>query len=176
MEIKEILKEGYQHCQDMQKIAETKNAGLIAFNSAFMLATIKLLVDGQLHSFFHIYCYFVLVCLIISIFLNFSAINAQLKHKEQEISNNKVQNLLFFGTIANFTPEEYLKQLNSEYKLEESETKSKYNLDLSRQVVINAQIALRKFKLFNIALKWTIAGLATPISILIFLSFFNNNK
>jgi hypothetical protein len=30
--MKEILKEVFQHCLDMQKMAETKNAGLIAFN------------------------------------------------------------------------------------------------------------------------------------------------
>ena len=44
--MKEILKEMYLHGQDMQKIAETKNAGLIAFNGALMIATLKFIEDS----------------------------------------------------------------------------------------------------------------------------------
>lgn len=110
----------------------------------------------------------------ISIFLNLSAISAQLKHKEQEISNHKSKNLLFFGTVANYTAEDYLKQIKIEYEIEEVVTK--YYQDQARQIVINAQIALRKFKLFNLAFKWTIAGIATPLSVLVYLIFFNNNE
>jgi hypothetical protein len=172
--MKEILKEVYEHCQDMQKMAETKNAGLIAFNGAITLATIKLLTDGMPNNYFQYYLYFVLFCSLISIFLNLSAISAQLKHKEQEISNHKSQNLLFFGTVANYSPEDYLKQLQTEYKITDEITK--YNVDQARQVVFNAQIALRKFKLFNSAFKWTIAGIATPFSVIIYLLFFDNNK
>lgn len=172
--MKDILKEVFQHCIDMQKMAETKNAGLIAFNGAITLAVIKLLTEGSLNYFFHYYLFFVLFCSLISIFLNLSAISAQLKHKEQEISNHKSKNLLFFGTVANYTAEDYLKQIIIEYEIEEVITK--YYQDQARQIVINAQIALRKFKLFNSAFKWTIAGIATPLSVLAYLIFFDNNK
>lgn len=172
--MKEILKEVYQHCQDMQKIAETKNAGLIAFNGAITLSIIKLLTDGIDYNYIKYYLIFVLACSLISIFLNLTAISAQLKHKELEISNHKSQNLLFFGTAANYSPEDYLKQLKIEYNL--TEETSKYNIDQARQVVINAQIALRKFKLFNSAFKWTIAGITTPLSVIIYLIIFDNNK
>jgi hypothetical protein len=53
--VKEILKEVFQHCIDMQKMAETKNAGLIAFNGAITLAVIKLLSEGSLNCYFHYY-------------------------------------------------------------------------------------------------------------------------
>lgn len=172
--MKEILKDVYQHCLEMQRVAETKNAGLIAFNGAITLATIKLLTDGIENYCLQCYLYFVLLCTLISIFLNLSAISAQLKHKEQEIINHKSQNLLFFGTIANYTPEEYLKQMKSEYKLDDDITK--YNIDQAKQVVINAQIALRKFKLFNSAFRWTIAGITIPLSVIVYLIFFDNNK
>jgi hypothetical protein len=172
--MKEILKEVYQHCQDMQKIAETKNAGLIAFNGAISLAIIKILIDSKLNCLVYYYLIFVLFCLIVSLFLNFIAISAQLIHKEQNVVNHKSHNLIFFGTIANFSAEEYLKQIKSEYNLKDKTTK--FHLDQSKQIVINAQIALRKFKLFNAAFKWTIAGIATPISILVYLIFFDNNK
>ncbi len=32
-----ILKDIYSHCADMQKLADTKNAGLIAFNGAVII-------------------------------------------------------------------------------------------------------------------------------------------
>lgn len=172
--MKEILKEVFQHCLEMQKMAETKNAGLIAFNGAISLAVIKLLSDVNLNPYLHYYLFFVLSCSLISIFLNLSAISAQLKHKEQEISNHKSQNLLFFGTVANYSADEYLKQIKTEYGIEE--TTSKYHHDQARQIVINAQIALRKFKLFNSAFKWTIAGIATPFSVIVYILFFDNNK
>jgi hypothetical protein len=172
--MKDILKEVYQHCLDMQKIAETKNAGLIAFNGAIILTVMKLLIDGNLNCYFHYYLFYALTCSLVSTFLNLSAISAQLKHKELDISNYKSQNLLFFGTIANYSPEDYLKQIKVEYKIDE--IISKYHLDMARQVIINAQISLRKFKLFNSAFKWTIAGIATPLSVIVYLIFFDNNK
>jgi hypothetical protein len=172
--MKEILKDVYQHCQEMQKMAETKNAGLIAFNGAITLATIKMLTDGIHNCYFQYYLFYVLTCSLISIFLSLAALSARLKHKEQEILNHKSQNLLFFGTAANYTPEDFLKELKTEYNLADEITK--YNIDQARQVVINAQIALRKFKLFNSAFKWTIAGITTPISVIIYLLFFDNNK
>lgn len=172
--MKEILKEVYQHCLDMQKIGETKNAGLIAFNGAITLTTLKFLNDGGQNCYVKYYLFFVIACTLISLFLNLSALSAQLKHKELEISNYKSQNLLFFGTIANYTPENYLKQLKNEYNLMEDLTK--YNIDLSSQIVINAQIALRKLKLFNSAYKWTIAGILTPFSVIIYQNFYENNK
>lgn len=158
----------------MQKMAETKNAGLIAFNGAITLTVIKLLTDSNLNCFFHYYLFFVLGCSLISTFLNLSAISAQLKHKEQEISNHKSQNLLFFGTAANYTPQDYLKRIKSDYVIDEELTK--YHEDLAKQIIINAQIALRKFKFFNSAFKWTITGIATPLSLVIYLIFFDNNK
>lgn len=44
--MKEILKDVYQHCLEMQRVAETKNAGLIAFNGAISLASTKRPADG----------------------------------------------------------------------------------------------------------------------------------
>jgi hypothetical protein len=45
--MKQLLKEVYQDCIDKQKIAEAKNAGLVAFNSALMLTIINLLIKNN---------------------------------------------------------------------------------------------------------------------------------
>ena len=174
LKLQDVLKEVYQHCIDMQKIAETKNAGLIAFNGAIVLSAIKLFFDQDIPIVLHYYLYFILLCSLVSIFLNLLAINAQLKHKELEIQNHSSQNLLFFGAIANNTPDSYLEQIKTNYNIEEKT--NRYHNDLAKQVVINAQIALRKFKLFNLACKWTIAGVTALIGLLILKLFYNNNK
>lgn len=170
----EILKEINQHCLEMQKMAETKNAGLIAFNGAIALTVIKLLTDDTLICYVNYYLYFVIICSLISIFLNLSAFSAQLIHKELNIKTHKSDNLLYFGTASLYTPEEYLKTIKIKYKIDEEITD--YHKDQARQIVINSQIALRKFKLFNSAFKWTIAGILTPFSVIISYLFFNNNE
>ncbi len=172
--MKEILKEMYLHGQDMQKIAETKNAGLIAFNGALMIATLKFIEENSCNIWIYYYLYFVLACCIISIFLNLSSIVAQLKHKELEIENHNSHNLLYFGTVANKNPQELLEAIQQKYKIEESV--NEYHKDLAKQAIVISQIALRKFKLFNSAFIFTVCAIATPISVLIFLIFFNPNK
>lgn len=159
---------------DMQKLAETKNAGLLAFNGAVIFTVIKLLMDNNLLDYLHYYLYFTLLCALISIALNFFSLSAQLKHKQLELSNHKSENLLFFGAIANHEPSMYLNLLSSNYKIEL--TDDQYTKDMASQIVINSQIALRKFKLFNFAFKWTIAGIATPLSLLFYYLFWDNNK
>lgn len=172
--MKEILKEVYQHCFEMQKTADTKNAGLVAFNGAITLTAIKLLIDANCPIWLFYYLVYVLFCTLISIFYNLSAISAQVKHKELELVNHKSKNLLFFGTVANYSCEEYINELRSKYNLKEKPTK--YDEDLASQVVINAQIALRKFQLFNYAFKFTISALLSPLGLIIYLLAFDNNK
>lgn len=159
---------------DMQKLAETKNAGLLAFNGAVIFTVIKLLIDNNLHEYLNYYLYFTLLCALISIALNFFSLSAQLKHKQLEISNHKSENLLFFGKVADHSPSDYLKNLSLSYNIELPD--DQYTKDLASQIVINAQIALRKFKLFNFAFKWTIAGIASPLSLLFYYLFWDNNK
>ena len=172
--MKEILKEMYAHGMEMQKIAETKNAGLIAFNGALLIATFKFIDSKPANVYFGYYLYFSLFFCIISIFLNLSSTVAQLKHKELEIENHNSHNLLYFGTVANKTPEELLEAIRNKYQIEELSTE--YFKDLAKQSIIVSQIALRKFKFFNAAFIFTICAIATPLSAVDFLLFYNPNK
>lgn len=169
--MKEILNDVYQHCLEMQKLAERKNAGIIAFNIIVSLTAIYLL-KGELNIYLHYYVAFVLICSLISIFLGFSAISAQLRRNENGIHDHVNQNLLFFGTAAKYSPDEYLKQLQFTYGINDPITK--FHLDRARQIVVVAQIALRKFRLFNAAFMWTIAAVATPFSVIAYLLMFDN--
>ena len=174
-DIREILKEVLFHCIDMQRLAETKNAGLLAFNGAIILSVSRYMLDTNLSVFLRAYFGFITFCCVISIFLNIAAISARIKNKKLEPTLHKSENLLFFAEIANFLPEIYLDRINTEY-FENREKITPYYLDLAKQIVINARIALRKFELFNCAFKWSICAITTPIGVLAFLILFSDGK
>jgi len=171
--MKELLNDVYQHCLGMQTLAERKNVGIIVFNVIVSLTAIYLL-KSDLNTWLQYYVLFVLLCSLISIFLGLSAISAQLRRKEKGNPDYKNQNLLFFGTAATYSPDEYLQQLHAAYG--NNEPLTKFQEDRSRQIVVVAQIALRKFRLFNAAFMWTIAAVATPLSVVFYLIFFDNKS
>ena len=109
-----------------------------------------------------------------SAFLSFSALIAKIKHKLSEISLPKNDNILYFATVAHMTHEELLNKLKSEYNV--SSENANLEKDLARQAIIVSQIAARKFRLFNIAISFTFAGIATPISIIMYKVFLDHDK
>jgi len=174
----EKLHQLYEHANDMIKFAEAKNAGLIAFNGAVIIgvgALVKDLTTNKDFIQYYIvyYLVFVISMNIISIFISMSALTALLIHKESETKFKPNDNLQFFGTISSKKPEIFLDAFLQKYHLESKNRE--YELDMARQTVIVSQIAMRKFRSFNVALIWTFAGIATPISIGIFKLFFNPN-
>lgn len=169
-----ILKDIYSHCNEMQKLADTKNTGLIAFNGAIIIGVTKLAIDFSTQPIlFGWFCYIILLSLI-SIFLNLSALVAQLKHIEKNTLSYASDNPLFFGRVSQLTSDQLVETLRNRYKIEEDT--GQYEIDLAKQAIVMAQIATRKFKLFNRAFFWTISAIATPIGALVFESYFNPNK
>jgi hypothetical protein len=177
-ETEEKLYQIYQHSTDMIKFAEAKNAGLIAFNGAVIIGIATLVKDLTTNKDFTQYyivwyLVFVIFMNLISIFISLSSLTALLIHKETETKFKPNDNLQFFGTISSKTPEVFLDSFMKKYNLQ-SENKE-YEIDMARQTVIVSQIAMRKFRAFNTALNWTFAGIATPLSVIIFKFFFNPN-
>lgn len=168
------LKDVYQHCMDMQKLGETKNIGLLSFNSAILLLSVKVLLDNLSNLTLIIISSYIIIFIAISICLNIYAIAAQLAHKEIQKENLPSDNLLFFGAIANYQADKYLNEFKSRYNCVEDI--DAYYADVAKQIVINSQIALNKFKLFNQALKWTLCGIFSPLAIIIFCLFFDRNR
>lgn len=169
-----ILKDIYVHCSEMQKLADTKNAGLIAFNGAVIIGMTKLTIDLWDNKLLAIIFIYVIATCLISIFLNLSALVAQLRHFEKERMSFSSENPLFFGKVSQMKPEDLIEILKHRYNL--NDEVNKYECDLARQAIIMSQIALRKFKLFNTAFFFTIAGITTPIGALFFELFFNPNR
>jgi hypothetical protein len=162
----------------MIKFAEAKNAGLIAFNGAVIIGVGTLVKDLATNKDFTqqyvvYYLVFIIFMNLISIFISMASLTALLIHKETETQFKPNDNLQFFGTISSKTPEVFLEDFYKKYNLQP--INKEYELDMARQTVIVSQIAMRKFRAFNTALNWTFAGIATPVSIIIFKFFFNPN-
>ena len=51
-----------------------------------------------------------------------------------------------------------------------------YERDLAKQAIITSQIASRKFKLYNRAIGFTFAGIATPMSIIVYKLIIERDK
>lgn len=169
----DYLEKQYNHSFDMVKFGETKNTTLIAFNGAIIVGMTKLASDN-INNWIHYYLYFVIAMSIISIFICISSLIAKIKHTTNNISLTQNDNLLFFATLAHFTPEQLIKTLKEKYGCENSN--SNHENDLARQVIITSQIAARKFKLFNTAMSFTFCGILTPISLLIYKLYLDHDK
>ena len=63
---------------------------------------------------------------------------------------NKSDNLLFYGDVSKYSFDEYKKVLIDEYKFEDRELK--LDDDLLKQIIINSNIAVFKYKCFKLSL------------------------
>ncbi|HEY3275150.1 MAG TPA: Pycsar system effector family protein [Syntrophorhabdaceae bacterium] len=169
-----MLKEIYKHSLEMLKHGETKNAALISFNGVIVILLIKMAVDFKDHWFLFYYFLFTIAVCCISIFLGLSSLVAQLKDYGDDLDLPPDANLLFFGNVAHFTPDDLIDSIKIRYGLASKD--DNYERDLARSVVITAQIAKRKHRTFNAAIAWTFSGIATPLSVLVYHYFFNPNR
>ena len=169
----DYLEKQYNHAFDMVKFGETKNTTLIAFNGAIIIGMTKLANDTQ-NIYVHWYLLFVILMCALSIFICLSALVAKIKHTSNNISSHRNDNLLYYATLAQMTHEELIDSLKTQYQCEGSNIN--HEKDLAKQTIITSQIACRKFKLFNIAISFTFSGILTPLSLIIYKIYLDQDK
>jgi hypothetical protein len=169
----DYLEKQYNHAFDMVKFGEAKNTILIAFNGVIIVGMTKLVQDTS-SIYIQCYLFYIISMCAMSIFICFAALIAKIRSSIGNISLHKTNNLLFFATLAHMSEEELLEKLKAQYQCETSNTN--HEKDLARQVIIVSQIAARKFKLFNIAIGFTLSGLLTPLSLIVYKAFLDHEK
>ena len=174
MSLSEKLYQLYLQTNELIKFAETKNAALIAFNGAVILGVLKLISDFKSAHWFLFYLIFVLSMNLVSAFIMIVALAPQMISKELSNVVGKGTNLLYFGSIAKLNPDIYVELLKEKYAFQ-SENEA-YERDLARELIIVCQIAVRKFKLFKLAMAWTFAGITTPVGIFVYAFFFDPTR
>ncbi|MFD2583408.1 Pycsar system effector family protein [Pedobacter vanadiisoli] len=169
----DYLQKQYDHAFEMVKFGEAKNTTLIAFNGAIIIGLAQLLKDINIFWIKYYLQYTILMC-IISVFITFSSLIAKIKHTTNNTARHRNSNLMFFETLADLTHEELVTKLQTEYGC--TSENQRHEEDIAKQVIITSQIASRKFKLFNLGMSFTFAGLLTPVILIIHRIFLDHDK
>ncbi|MFN0203863.1 MAG: Pycsar system effector family protein, partial [Bacteroidia bacterium] len=154
------LKETLTLVIEWLKFAEAKNAGLLVLNSGSIIgiaAAYKDLYEVPNHSCLKFAIVLFVICSFCSLWNVIESISAKYNPNEIPIWENKSPNslnLIFFGDLAQLSAEQVVSEMQTQYTLTHSENK-KLELHLANQIVINSNIALQKFILFNKAMHAT---------------------
>jgi len=157
--MKQEIKDIFQNVNEWLKFAEAKHAGMIVLNSGIIFGLLsiyknyKTIIDWRL----------ILVLVIIfgiSIILSLISLFPVTKNETNKKQANVTPNLYFFGSLSklneNDLKDELLKS-NPKYQFDRFED------DLINQIIVNAIIATKKYKLFKIAVWFTTIGLVLPL-------------
>ncbi len=150
---------------DWLKFAESKNAALLAADTALGLGLYKILRSDMPGSQSAIlYVGFVISLLFVGAFICLVSFIPRTTipwlattHRPKEDDN-----LLFYGDIAKYDPKRYIASLYKQSGNDVSEIKA-YEEDLAEQIIINSRIALQKYGLFKTALWINVIAGVTPI-------------
>lgn len=137
---------------DMLRFAEAKNAALLAFASAWIVAIVNLLSSGK--PIPPSYYYVTLTALPLFVLAATFAIASLLPKLQTSAFTGDpkglFQNLLFFGDIANITVEGFRTDIRAAYRQTRDAPTDAYLSDLEAQISINSKITRRKHVMFNI--------------------------
>jgi hypothetical protein len=146
---------------DFVKFAEAKNAALLTFSSAWILASVNIAygantISQELKALFSCVIPLFVLSAIISILSFLPRMNLSKFHRDPE----QHKSLLYFSDIAAFSTSSYRDRVRERYMPPDDRSITRqYADDLSIQISVNSSIAIRKFTFFKIA--------ATPILIAI---------
>lgn len=156
------------------RFAETKNGALFAANGVIAVGIANVLaIAPQINVYIRLY----LLALIV--FLMFSAACCILSFVPQikipwfvPTSKNAgaFDSLVFYGDIAKYECEDYLKALHKRYGNGEIEPPiTSIERDYAQQIIINSRIAMWKYQWFRVAVWFTLSVIVTPIPSLMFI-------
>ncbi len=137
---------------DFVRFAETKNAALLTFSSAWILASVNLLFGtSRLTSDEWVNAFSIaLPCFIVAGVFAIASFLPRLSLAGFHRDPDRSRSLLYFGDAAEYDAERYKKALNERYFPEKGFSATQNYLDdLSIQINVNSLIAVRKFNFFK---------------------------
>jgi Family of unknown function (DUF5706) len=145
-----ILSDTLSRVIDFLKFAEAKNAALLAFSSAWIVASANLLTSGHLSGGLLIAFAIALPFFIASALVSIWSFLPRRKLPTFHRDPNQSKNLIYFGDISTFDAAAYKQRVRERYVSEDGPTAESYLDDLAIQVAVNSKIANAKFTFFNI--------------------------
>jgi len=145
---------------DFVKFAETKNAALLTFSSAWIIGLVNLSNRSGLPFGYDVaFGAAILFFAIAGLICIFSFI-PQLLGRFHEPEHGE-KSLLYWGHIAELPVAKYHSQVEKLYKPDSGRrVTTRYLDDLSVQISVNACIAARKFSMFSVAARFVLAAFA----------------
>jgi len=150
--LEKILSSQLSRTIDFVKFAETKNAALLTFSSAWIIGAINLLTGAATLPL----GYNVAFCVALPLFavgglVSITSFVPQVLARFYAAESD-AKSLIYWGDIADIPVERYHERVIDRYKPpEDHSVTDRYIDDLCVQISVNAKIATRKFTLFNIA-------------------------
>jgi len=147
----DVLSASLARVIDFLKFAETKNAALLTFASAWTFASINLLTSdhapaGILGRAFWLALILFSSAAVVLIISFLPKLNLPALHRDPAQSKN----LLYFGDIAKFDTAAFRTVVQERYKADGAQSiTDEYLEDLIIQVSVNSKIARRKYDMFN---------------------------
>lgn len=182
LQIVDELKSIFENVNGWLKFAEAKNGALVAINGVFIFKCTDFLInlrDGKIFGN-KIFLIAIMTFFLIALLFVFVSFLPDVSKKSDEEENEedkcvkckdrKCENILmFYGDIAKYTdPKLYLNDLYMYYYDSSKEEFNKKELDYAKEIIINSQITLRKFKIFKYSIRMDIIGLLMLLTFWIF--------
>lgn len=150
----ELLEKNFSNVNSWLNFAEAKNAANIAFVVACIAAIFSL---EDMNVLLYIICIFLIISGMCSLFSFLPRLGNKVVRKNLSIFRNKKRkakgdNLIFFENIKKYSGDAYVKQVCKMYFGETKYNPTKYQLDLSYEIVYNSDIVSRKYKFFKFAM------------------------
>ena len=158
-----ILETVFANVNQWLHFAEAKNALLATLNGGAVLGLLALLntekprLSSLLPSL-----WVAAICLVFGLLVCLLSFTPILAKTLERASEPRRINILYFGHLAAISPARFLTELRERYGTEEpvDGEGSEYHRDLADQIIANSRIALRKYRLFCVALVLDVLGVA----------------
>ncbi|MEL0631459.1 Pycsar system effector family protein [Pseudoalteromonas carrageenovora] len=159
----DTIRDTLSKVNDWIKYAEAKNAANIAFCSASIFGVVRINFNKPgINDYIYLYSFLVVFFLALSLLISLASFMPKLKTPWVKIGiREDNDNLLYFGHACKYSGSKYLdklyrgKAINSEnYEIE---------LMYCEQIVVNSKVAYIKFSQFDLAIKFTISSIISPL-------------
>lgn len=152
-DLDELLEKSFSNVNSWLNFAEAKNAANIAFVIACIAAIFSL---QKMNIILYIVCIFLIASGIGSLISFLPRLGDKVRKNCFVFFRNKKlrangDNLLFFENIKEYSGDAYIKQVSKAYFGENKYNPTKYQIDLSNEIVYNSDIVSRKYKFFKMA-------------------------
>lgn len=150
-DLDELLEKNFSNINSWLNFAEAKNAANIAFTAACITEIFNL---SNRNVILNVICILLVISGMCSMFSFLPRLENKVKRKNFFIFANKKKrykgdNLIFFENIKEYSGNSYIQKICKEYFRKKKYNPTKYELDLSDEIIYNSKITSRKYKLFR---------------------------